>query len=138
MSQFLVFVTHEWQLFLVLITLGVVYVWTEGRRAGSTISVHQLTSQVNSAAAVVLDLRDAKEYRDGHITDAINIPFAKLGERLPELQTYRERTLILVDKMGQHHASAGRTLREAGYTVLRLQGGMSEWASSNLPVIKER
>lgn len=138
MSQFLVFVVHEWQLFLALAVLGMLYVWTEGRRAGATISVHQLTAQVNGGAAVILDLRDAKEYREGHITHAMNIPFAKLGERLPELQMHREGTLILVDKMGQHSGSAGRTLREAGYNVLRLQGGMSEWTASNLPVVKGR
>jgi rhodanese-related sulfurtransferase len=118
---------------LLLALLGF-FMWNENRRAGSSLSVHQLTHQVNNANALVVDLREPKEFREGHVVDALNIPYAKLAERMADLD--KTRPLVLVDKMGQHSAAAGRTLMQAGYQVSRLNGGMSEWTASNLPVVK--
>lgn len=117
-----------------LLALLGLFMWTENQRAGESISVHQLTAQVNSANAVVIDLRDSKEFREGHIVEAINIPFAKIAERMNELD--KARPIVLVDKIGQHSAAAGRQLKQAGFQVNRLQGGMSEWTGSSLPVVK--
>jgi rhodanese-related sulfurtransferase len=83
---------------------------------------------------VVIDLRDAKEFREGHIVDALNIPFAKITDKMGELD--KSRPVVLVDKIGQHSAAIGRQLKQAGFQVNRLQGGMSEWTGSSLPVVK--
>ena len=134
MTQFLIFVSALWPLVGTLLALVGLFMWNENRRAGSSISVHQLTQQVNNANALVVDLREPKEFREGHVVDALNIPYAKLAERMGELD--KTRPLVLVDKLGQHSAAAGRTLMQAGFQVSRLNGGMSEWTVSNLPVVK--
>ncbi len=134
MTQFLIFLGEQWLLVSILLALVGLFLWSENRRAGDSISVHQLTQQVNSGNALVLDLREPKEFRDGHIVDAVNVPFAKLAERMAELD--KARPLVLVDKLGQHSAHAGRTLKQAGFQVTRLTGGMSEWTASSLPVVK--
>jgi len=134
MTQFLVFLGQQWMLVSLLLALLGLFMWNENRRAGSSISVHQLTQQVNNANAVVVDLREPKEFREGHVVDAINIPYAKLAERMVDLD--KARPVVLVDKMGQHSAAAGRTLMQAEFQVSRLNGGMSEWTASNLPVVK--
>jgi rhodanese-related sulfurtransferase len=134
MTEFLIFLSSQWPLVGTLLALVGLFIWNESRRAGDSISVHQLTYQVNNANALVIDLREPKEFREGHVVDAINIPFAKIAERMAELD--KARPLVLVDKIGQHSASVGRTLKQAGYQVSRLAGGMSEWAASNLPVVK--
>lgn len=134
MTQFLIFITEQWMLVSLLLALIAIFMWNENRRAGDSISVHQLTHQVNNANALVVDLRDAKEFREGHIVDAINIPFAKVAERMGELD--KSRPLVLVDKIGQHSASVGRSLKENGFQVSRLNGGMSEWTVANLPLVK--
>ncbi|HRF87006.1 MAG: rhodanese-like domain-containing protein [Cellvibrionales bacterium] len=134
MTQFLIFLGQQWMLVSLLLALLGFFMWNENRRAGSSLSVHQLTHQVNNANALVVDLREPKEFREGHVVDALNIPYAKLAERMADLD--KTRPLVLVDKMGQHSAAAGRTLMQAGYQVSRLNGGMSEWTASNLPVVK--
>ena len=134
MTQFLLFLSQQWMLVSLLLALLGFFMWNENRRAGSSLSVHQLTHQVNNANALVVDLREPKEFREGHVVDALNIPYAKLAERMADLD--KTRPLVLVDKMGQHSAAAGRTLMQAGYQVSRLNGGMSEWTASNLPVVK--
>lgn len=134
MTQFLIFLGEQWLLVSILLALIGLFMWNENRRAGDSISVHQLTQQVNQANALVVDLREPKEFREGHIVDALNIPFAKVTERLGELD--KSRPLVLVDKIGQHSASVGRQLKQAGYQVSRLNGGMSEWTAASLPVVK--
>lgn len=134
MTQFLLFLSQQWMLVSLLLALLGLFMWNENRRAGSSLSVHQLTQQVNNANALVVDLREPKEFREGHVVDALNIPYAKLAERMGDLD--KTRPLVLVDKMGQHSAAAGRTLMQAGFQVSRLNGGMSEWTASNLPVVK--
>jgi rhodanese-related sulfurtransferase len=72
-----------------LLALIVLFMWNENRRAGDSISVHQLTYQVNNANALIVDLREPKEFREGHVVDALNIPFAKLAERTGDLDKTR-------------------------------------------------
>jgi rhodanese-related sulfurtransferase len=134
MNQFLIFLAAQWPLVGTLLALVGLFMWNENRRAGDSISIHQLTFQVNNANALVVDLREPKEFREGHVVDALNIPFAKIADRMGELD--KTRPLILVDKIGQHSASVGRTLKQAGFNVMRLAGGMSEWTASSLPVVK--
>ncbi len=136
MTDILIFVGQEWMLVSALLALIGLFLWSENHRAGDSVSVHQLTAQVNNANALVVDLRDQKEFREGHIVDAMNVPFTQLAERMADLDAHKARPLVLVDKMGQHTASAGRSLKQAGYQVFRLTGGMSEWTASNLPVVK--
>ena len=85
MNEFLLFVSQEWMLVGALLVLIGLFLWMENVRAGESISVHQLTAQVNNANGLELDLRDNKEFKEGHIVDAINIPFAKLAASMNTL-----------------------------------------------------
>lgn len=91
---------------------------------------------LNKDEAVLIDLREPADFKAGHISGAINIPFKKVESRMDEMEKFREKNVVLVDKMGQHAGAAGRSLREKGFTIYRLQGGMAEWNGQNLPVVK--
>lgn len=130
------FVMQEWLLCSLLAAAVVAFLILESRRGGATVTHHQATRLINDGNAVLIDLRDSKEYKAGHIVDAINIPYASLNSRLDELEKHKSKQLIVADKMGQHAGTAGRILREKGFTVVRLQGGMMEWIQQNLPVVK--
>ncbi|MEE8043033.1 MAG: rhodanese-like domain-containing protein [Pseudomonadales bacterium] len=73
----------------------------EVARGGKSVSPQQLVHMLNRDKAVVLDLRERKEFTEGHIIDAINIPQASLDSRLNELEPYRESPVIVACKMGQ-------------------------------------
>lgn len=133
--DFFIFISEQWILVSVLLALIYLFAITEQTKAGKQISVHDATRLVNSDAGVFVDIRDSKEYQAGHIASALNIPLAKLDTRVTELEKYRQKTVILVDKLGQHSASAGRKLRAAGFEVRRLQGGMGEWRAQSLPMV---
>ena len=87
--------------------------------------------------AVIVDVRDKKEFDQGHIPHAVNIPYASIDSRMSELDDFKERPIVLACKMGQHSGSAGTLLRKKGFAnVSRLTGGIAEWRNQNLPVVK--
>ncbi|BFM09374.1 rhodanese-like domain-containing protein [Halioxenophilus aromaticivorans] len=136
MEKFIAFVVEQW--ILVFLFLGLIgfYFWNEKRRSGQVMSIHQVTRLVNSDGGVLVDLRDNGDYKSGHINNAINIPYAKLNDRASELDKHKSKTVVLVDKMGQHTGAAGRDLLKLGFQVARLEGGMTEWQAQKLPVVK--
>ncbi len=138
MDQFIEFAINHPLHVGALIALGSALAFTEMRKGGQSISSAQLTELVNRNAAVVLDVREKADFGKGHIVGAISLPFAKIGERVGELEKYREKTIIVLDAMGQHSGSVGKTLKKAGFAnVVRLQGGMSTWTGDNLPVVRK-
>ena len=113
------------------------FVANEMRRGGKSVSAQQLVNLVNNENAVVIDVRDSKEYEAGHIVDAINIPHTALETRMSELNKYKHKPVVLTCKMGQHSGASGTLLRKAGFEqVARLTGGILEWRNQNLPVVK--
>lgn len=133
----IIFLTEQWLLVAMLALLVYVYFWREGAKAGTTLSIHQMTALINKGDAVLIDIRDAAEYKAGHIVDAVNVPHNKLEKEADALAKHQGKTLVLVDKLGQHTGAAGRLLRAKGFDVARLGGGMAEWQGQNLPLVKK-
>ncbi len=137
MALFIEFLAQQWILVGALLSCVLLLSFHESRRAGKALSPQQLTYLVNREEAVVVDLREAKDYKQGHIVDAVNIPFNKANERLSELERYRDRPMVLVCKMGHSSSALGKTLASKGFDkVHRLGGGMMEWENMQLPVVK--
>ena len=132
----IIFLTEQWLLVSVLCVLIYIYMWREKQKAGTSLSVHQLTALLNKGDSVLIDIRDAAEFKVGHIVDAINIPHNKIEKQLADFAKYQGKTIILVDKIGQHTGNAGRLLRANGYDVARLDGGIADWQGQNLPLVK--
>ncbi|MEX0943231.1 MAG: rhodanese-like domain-containing protein [Pseudomonadales bacterium] len=117
--------------------LLVAFFVNEGKQGGTAIATGGLVNLINHQDAVVLDVRDSKDFAGGHIAGAINVPYSSLEGKIPELETYKARPVVLVCKLGQHAGAAGRKLRAQGFEdVRRLSGGMAEWTGANLPVVK--
>lgn len=136
MELFFEFLTEQWLYVGALLVCITLLMQHESRKGGGLLSPQELVNKVNQDKAVVLDVRDGLDYDKGHIVDAINIPYAKLQGRMAELESYRNKPLILVCKMGQHSGSAGKALGKEGFEqVFRLRGGMMEWENSQLPLI---
>jgi len=136
--EFFAFASEQWLLLSVFLLLLYAFIWRESSKGGKSISPHELTRLLNAEQAVLIDLREEKEFAAGHIAGAINIPFARIAERTADLHPHREKQLVLVDRMGQHTGSTGRTLGRQGYRISRLSGGMSEWLASKLPTVRKK
>ncbi len=82
----------------------------------------------------LLDVRQPVEYQAGHIPGANLIPLPELPGRLEELP--RDREIICVCQSGMRGRSATRQLVAAGFHVVNLKGGTSNWIRQGLPVKK--
>ncbi|MFA0812888.1 rhodanese-like domain-containing protein [Microbulbifer epialgicus] len=134
--DFFVFLSEQWLLVGLLVALLYALVLSERFKAGEPVSLHEVTRLINSDGAKVLDVRDRSEFTAGHIVDAVHIPYGEVAERIGELEPFKDKMLIIADKMGQHAGPVGRELKQKGFQVRRLQGGMSEWSNQNLPLVK--
>lgn len=137
MALFLEFLTQEWILVAAIAVIVVLFFLHESRKSGPALSPQQAINLVNSENGIFLDVRDAGEFKAGHIVDALHIPAAKVESRLPELEKHKNSPIVLVCKMGQHAGAAGKQLRANGFEkVYKMSGGMLEWTNLQLPTVK--
>ncbi|KPB16191.1 rhodanese-like domain-containing protein [Pseudomonas savastanoi] len=119
--------------FVILLGLLIAY---ELSKCGASLSTRELTALVNSDQGVVIDVRSKKDFTAGHIVGSLNFPQDKVLTRTAELQKYKDKTLIIVDAMGQHAGTTARELLKSGFKAAKLSGGISSWRGDNLPLVK--
>jgi len=122
--------------FLMVLLAWIVY---ETRNsAASGVSSSQATQLINREDAVVVDTRDAGDFKAGHIAGARNIPQSRLETRMNELEKVKEKPIIVVCKSGQSSGMSVAKLAKAGFPrVFKLKGGMMQWQADGLPVVKK-
>ena len=130
------FIVQEWVWFGLLAGLIIALLVVESKKGGAVLSHHEVTQLLNRDEAVLVDVRESKDYKVGHISSAINIPHNKIKDADGQLAKYKSKTIVIVDKLGQHAGHCGKVLKEKGYNTVRLKGGMTEWLTQNLPVQK--
>jgi molybdopterin/thiamine biosynthesis adenylyltransferase/rhodanese-related sulfurtransferase/molybdopterin converting factor small subunit len=74
---------------------------------------------------VVLDVREPQEYQINRIEGSVLIPLGELGQRYGELDPSVE--IVAQCKSGMRSAKAAEFLREKGYRVKNLKGGILDW-----------
>jgi glyoxylase-like metal-dependent hydrolase (beta-lactamase superfamily II) len=80
---------------------------------------------------LLIDVRTAREWTDGHIDSALNLPLSQLADRLAELPP--DRQLVVYCASGYRSAVAVSLLRRAGLSnVANLVGGLAAWQSAQL------
>ncbi|MFB9325141.1 rhodanese-like domain-containing protein [Paenibacillus aurantiacus] len=76
--------------------------------------------------ALLLDVREAGEFRRGAIPKAVNIPLSALGRRLEEIP--KDRSVYLYCQSGVRSKRAARLLKRRGYDrIAQLKGGIAAW-----------
>jgi glyoxylase-like metal-dependent hydrolase (beta-lactamase superfamily II) len=81
---------------------------------------------------LVVDVRTEREWRENRIGESLNVPLAKLLQRVDELP--RDRPLLVHCATGYRSAiAASLLLREGLRDVADLVGGIAAWEASTLP-----
>ncbi len=134
--DFFIFVSEQWLLISLLAALIAVFLLTEQSKSGKSLTTSELVRLMNNDEATVVDVRSAAEFESGHIHGSLSIPHQKLASRVAELEKFRDKIIVVVDKVGQHSGAAGKKLSSQEFNVRRLGGGISEWQGSSLPLVK--
>jgi rhodanese-related sulfurtransferase len=134
------FVVRNWMLFVTLLLSGGMLVWPLVQRRLSPmqeIGTVNVTQLINRNNAVLVDVREQKEYADGHLPNAIHLPLSQLGTRGAEIAKYVKRPVVAYCERGQRSRGAGAALTKLGFTeVYHLTGGYKAWKDAGLPVEK--
>lgn len=142
MEKILIFASEQWLLITALAAAVWVLAWFENRLAGSSLTPHALTLLVNGGDAVIVDLRDKADFDKGHIVGATNVPFSQWQSQQSagantELDKHHQKVLVLVCKMGQQSSHVAKKLKQDEFKgVYRLSGGLAEWQSAQMPLVK--
>ena len=97
--------------------------------------------ELASGSAVLVDVREAEEWRSGHIDGSVSAPrgllefFADPTSPRHNAALDPSRRTVVVCASGARAALAAVTLREMGYgDVAVLAGGVKGWLAAGLPV----
>jgi len=106
-----------------------------GRANYENTDVMGFAKLMNDSNVVVLDVRRADEFKDGHLEGALNIDQAQndfiqnVKEALPT-----DKTIAVYCRSGRRSASAAGRLAAEGYKIVNLKGGITAWKEAQMPV----
>lgn len=140
MQQYLEFVSNHPVLFAALAGILVALAWSflgELGAAAKAVTGAEATQLINREQAVIVDLREPGEFEQGHIVEALNLPFTRFNDRISELARYKDQPLVVVCAHGLQSRSAAGLLKKAGFSKLySLRGGIAQWRADNLPLAR--
>lgn len=133
------FIQDNWMLVALAVVSGAMLAWTfigsklSGIEQADTLKATRLFND----DALILDVREDKEFASGHIPKAKHIPLGKLGSRIQELDKFKSQPILVTCRSGQRSARACGMLKKAGFeTVYNQAGGILAWERANLPISK--
>jgi len=137
MDRFLEFASAHPALTALAAVLSAAIVATELKRAlrrWRELSPFELTQLVNDGA-LLLDLRDDKSYRAGHIAGARAVALDALDTATKNHA--KDAQVIAYCETGADSSRAAERLATAGFAkVATLKGGLGSWHADNLPLAR--
>ena len=89
---------------------------------------------ITHADVVLLDVRTAAEFEEGHIENALNID-VKRGDFMEKAKALpKDKTIAVYCRSGRRSADAAERLAAAGYKVVNMVGGITAWKDRGRPV----
>jgi rhodanese-related sulfurtransferase len=108
---------------------------TQNTQQPQTISASQFKAAIAKPGVQILDVRTAGEYQSGHIQNALQANWNDAKEFQDRTQHLdKSKPVYVYCQAGGRSAAAQSLLTEKGYTVVNLEGGMSNWKMNQLPV----
>ena len=138
MEEYIVFARNHPVLMMGLVAVVGLIIWTEFSRLTrkyKQVGAAQAVQVMNQDGSLVLDVREESEVRNGRIKGARHIPLAQLKTRITELESFKEKPVLVYCRSGSRSAHACGVISKAGFqNVSNLAGGIMAWESANLPI----
>lgn len=138
MERYIEFITNHWMLCTALVVVAYLLIqelFDNVLKRYQAITPTEAVHQINTCETVLLDVSEAKEFHQGHVDTAINIPSTKLETKLGELEKYKNTPMIIICHTGAMSAPACKKLYKLGFhRVINLIGGIKAWEEQKLPL----
>ena len=92
---------------------------------------------INDKTAIVVDVREISEQKEGRIKDALSLPMSVMDNDKPQFEKViatfpKDKTTIVYCRSGRRSGLVGVELEKRGFKVLNL-GAFDGWKSQGLP-----
>ena len=106
-----------------------------GQANYENVDVNGFAELVADSNVVVLDVRTASEFAEGHIEGAINLDQAQ-SDFMEKAQAALpvEKKIAIYCRSGRRSANAAGRLADVGYKCVNLKGGIIAWKEADKPV----
>ena len=102
------------------------------------IELDEFEKKMASEKYLLVDVRTAEEFSEGHIKGAINIDYLAENFSIEIQELELESPVLLYCRSGNRSSKAMKIMNELGFKeVYNLEGGIKGWISENNPVITE-
>lgn len=133
------FLSQNWHLILTLVfilALLILEPYMLKMSGIKTVAPLRVTQLVNHDSALVLDVCTDKEFAEGHIPDAVNLPLSRLSSEADNaLAKSKDKPVIISCRSGNRAKSAAKKLSKLGFKdIYILSGGNAAWKKENLPM----
>lgn len=75
------------------------------------------------SGALVVDVRTAEEFAQGHLPNAINIPYQQINQAFSQQEIAKDRSVVVYCRSGNRSGIADKMLENAGFTNVYNGGG---------------
>ena len=76
---------------------------------------------------LILDTREQEEFDDGHIPNAILIPYTEIENKAEEMLPDKDKLILVYCRSGRRSKIAAESLSKLGYTNVKEFGGLIDW-----------
>ena len=85
---------------------------------------------INQSKIIILDVRSEKEYNEGHIKNAVNMPYERITNGLKNINN--DMIVLVYCSRGGRSMRAAKLLFYKGYKVINVVGGLKEYNGKNI------
>lgn len=111
-----------------------IHTFRDSHKSLEILTSSELIQKINDGEVTVIDVRPEREFKEGHIAGALNIPVEELSEKLDELPADREIVAYCRSPFCVFADDAVELLSKKGFDAKRLDEGFPEWSLAELPV----
>lgn len=102
-----------------------------------SLNVDEFAKQINSKNVVVVDVRTAKEYAEGHLKGALNLVWGNDFEaQVTKANLCQKKTVAVYCRSGRRSKAAADALVKMGYSVIELDKGILGWLQAGKTIEK--
>ena len=134
MPYFVQFLIDNWFIVIPLIVSISVFLRVENTRKASILDAQQVIFYLNRKDAVLIDIRNSKEFSEGKISQANHVgPDIDLCKK--EISKSLEKPIIIICQNGNYSLRMAADLKKDNINVFTMKGGINSWRGENLPLI---
>ena len=134
MPYFFEFLITNWFLVLPLVVAISLFFYSENSRKATKLDPQEVIFQLNNKDALLIDLRNEKEFSKGKISQAIYVG-PDLENCKKEIEKNLDKPIVLFCQNGNKSDEFSKELKKFGTDTFILKGGINSWTADGLPLL---